>query len=433
MSGRPPLLRLSFDSVARAGGDHSIEAPPKICMMHGAVTNGWQDATAQRMTGLPGRQTVRQTTHLPSRPLRDTRLDIVRGWLQLTIFVSHAAVPGISGWLIHGAWGLSDSAEQFVFLSGFVLGSLFARQWTKYGWTDAARDMLGRAARLYRTQLIVFALMGSAVIVADHSGLLPGGIERLGWGYLADDPARAVLAALTMLYQPTWMDILPVFIWCMALLPFFAALEGALGSMALLAPLAVYTASWAGGLWPPSLGPGTHIGFNPFAWQLLFLLGAWLGRRALLFGQALPPSRWLTALAVAILLAGLALRLGWYGVLPSSALVPEAPVIVGKAGLALPRVLHALALAWLVSRLVPRDAAWMHRTLFRWLASAGRHSLPVFCLGLFLSLGVQAAMSHCVGCWWLGPPILVFVSAGLLIFAVQLDQHRTVRQVGVAT
>ena len=142
--------------------------------MHGAVTNGYHGATAQRMTGLPGRQTVRQTTHLPSRPLRDTQLDIVRGWLQLTIFVSHAAVPGISGWLIHGAWGLSDSAEQFVFLSGFVLGSLFARQWTKYGWTDATRDMLARAAKLYRTQLIVFALMGTMVIVADHSGLLPG-------------------------------------------------------------------------------------------------------------------------------------------------------------------------------------------------------------------------------------------------------------------
>jgi len=42
-------------------------------------------------------------------------------------------------------------------------------------------------------------------------------------------------------------------------------------------------------------------------------------------------------------------------------------------------------------------------------------------------------MSHCVGCWWLGPPILVIGSAGLLIFAVQLDQRRTVRQVTVAT
>lgn len=163
--------------------------------------------------------------------------------------------------------------------------------------------MLGRTARLYRTQLIVFALMGSMVIAADHTGLLPGDIERLGWSYLADDPVHAVTAALTMLYQPAWMDILPVFIWCVLLLLGFAALEAVLGSLALLVSLAVYAASWIGGLWPPSLGPGTHIGFNPFAWQLLFLLGAWLGRRSLLFGQALPASRGLTILAVAILLA----------------------------------------------------------------------------------------------------------------------------------
>ena len=35
---------------------------------------------------------------IPARPPRDTRVDIVRGWLQLTIFASHAA----GSWVGHG-------------------------------------------------------------------------------------------------------------------------------------------------------------------------------------------------------------------------------------------------------------------------------------------------------------------------------------------
>ena len=40
-------------------------------------------------------------TPVPVRPSRDTRVDIVRGWLQLTIFASHAAGSWIGAWLIH--------------------------------------------------------------------------------------------------------------------------------------------------------------------------------------------------------------------------------------------------------------------------------------------------------------------------------------------
>ncbi|MBM3613596.1 MAG: OpgC domain-containing protein, partial [Alphaproteobacteria bacterium] len=55
----------------------------------------------------------------PPRPPRDLRLDVMRGLMQIFIFISHA--PGsIANWAIHGAWGFSDSSEQFVFLSGYT-------------------------------------------------------------------------------------------------------------------------------------------------------------------------------------------------------------------------------------------------------------------------------------------------------------------------
>jgi hypothetical protein len=62
---------------------------------------------------------------IPARPARDTRVDIVRRWLQPTIFGSHAAGTWIGFCLIHLAWRLSDSSEQFMFLSGLMSRGVF--------------------------------------------------------------------------------------------------------------------------------------------------------------------------------------------------------------------------------------------------------------------------------------------------------------------
>jgi len=362
----------------------------------------------------------------PPRPPRDIRLDVVRGWLQLSIFASHAVGSFIGGWLIHASWGLSDSSEQFIFLSGFTLGSVFARKSMREGWAAASRDMLGRTWRLYRIDLIVFALFGAMVIAADGSGLFPGEIDRLGWRFVVDEPLRAVPAALTLLYQPVYMGILPLFVWCMLALPGFAALEARYGDWALAAPVGVYVAFQALSLGAPSLGPDTGIAFEPLAWQVLFMLGAWAGRRALLGGQVLPwRSEWArrgTGLAAAIIVAGIGLRLAWYDFLPWPAPFAETTAWVGKEPLALPRAIHALALAWLVAAVVPRDARWMHTVAARTMATIGRHSLHVFCFGLFLSWAASAAFRLWPDRPWLDPVVIATGVAVLALCATWRDR-----------
>lgn len=360
------------------------------------------------------------------RPPRDTRIDIIRGWLQLTIFASHSAGSWIGAWLIHGTWGLSDSSEQFVFLSGLMLGSVFARKSAREGFPSAARDMAMRTLRLYRVHLITFFLFGGMIIAVTYTGLCPGEVKRLGWSFLVAHPALAIPAALTTLYQPNYMDILPVFIWSMAVLPAFAWLERRIGAWALLPSFGVYLAAWLFGLTPPSLGPDTSIGFNPLAWQVLFMLGVYLGRRMLLHGQTLPPSWALTIAAIAVLTVGLVLRLNWFGVLPFNVGIPESDWIIGKDDLALPRIVHALALALVVARLTPREAAWMRAPLARWLAAAGRHSLHVFCLGLFLSWAVTAVFRFWPS-WMMvvDLPLIVTGCAILLWFGTWRDRGRS--------
>ncbi len=376
-------------------------------------------------TGRDAPPALRPNARAIPRPPRDTRVDIIRGWLQLTIFASHAAGSWIGAWLIHGAWGLSDSSEQFVFLSGLMLGSVFARKSRREGFGAGAGDMAVRTWRLYRTHLITFFLFGGMIITVTAIGLFPNEVKRLGWSFLVTHPAHAIPAALTTLYQPNYMDILPVFLWSMAALPAFAWLEGRIGVWGLIPSVALYLAAWLLGLTPPSLGPDTVIGFNPLAWQVLFMVGAYLGRRMLLNGRALPPSRGLTIAAVAVLAAGLLLRLSWFGWLPFDLGIPESAWLIGKDELALPRVVHALALAYLVALLIPREARWMHTRPARWLAAAGRHSLHVFCVGLFLSWTVTAAFRL----WprdvvWLDTPLILTGCAILLWFGMWRDRGR---------
>ncbi len=371
---------------------------------------------------------------VPARPPRDTRLDIFRGLLQLAIFASHATGSWLGAWLIPAPWGLSDSSEQFVFLSGFTLGSVFARKAARGGWLAAARDLLGRTWRLYRTHLVVFVLFGLA-IAAVGATLLPGETERTDYAPIFAHPLAHLPAVLLTVEQPTYMSILPLFIWCMLLLPGFAAAEARWGNLSLVLPLAVYAGAWVA--LPDTQGHGWEagIGFNPFTWQLLFLLGAWLGRRALLLGRALPFdagwARGLTVAAVAIVAAGLWIRLGQHGFI-GGPVVPALGWLADKKDLPPARLLHALALAWLVAALVPREAGWMRRALPRWLAAIGRHSLHVFCVGLFLSWGSSVVFRLVPYSLPLDALLIGGGCAMLALFAFWRERRTSVARVAVA-
>jgi hypothetical protein len=368
------------------------------------------------------------TRALPQRPARDQRLDALRGLMQLFIFASHTAITVrgtgvIGGWIVHAAWGFSDSSEQFIFSSGLGLGSVFAFRRARDGFSTARADLLRRTARLYRTHLITFAIFGALVFWAEVALNLPGEVARMGWQFAREAPLAALLAAPTMLWQPTHMGILPVFVWCMLLLiPFMWAVER-IGAWALLASLAVWLAVWELGLVPPALG-GTWISFNPFSWQALYLLGAWFGRRALLHGQAVPRHAALIALAAFVVLAGFVLRLSWYGWIPDPG-IPESGWFVAKEELAPGRIAHALALAYLAAVLIPRSPRWIENALGRALMAAGRNSLQVFVLGLFLAWGATVAIRLAPMLMpWLDAPLIVLGCALLLGYALLLERPR---------
>jgi hypothetical protein len=319
-----------------------------------------------------------------ARPPRDLRLDVLRGWMQLSIFISHVVGTSLA-WGIHAAWGLSDSSEMFILLSGFTLGSVFSLKLARSGPMAAQRDMLARTFRLYRTHLTVFFMFAALVIAADMFVPMPFAVDRFGWRFLVDMPWAALPAAAGMLYQPDFMGILPIFVFGMLLLGPFLLAATRIGAWALLPSFLVYLATYLGWIATPALG-GSTIEFDPLAWQFLYLLGAWMGRRAL-YAQPLPRPPWMLVGAVAILVLGFAARLVEHGFVDGPAVAAWA--LQHKEVLAPTRLIHALSLAYLVAVLVPRQAGWMETLPGRALASIGRHSLRVFCTGLFLAWGVS--------------------------------------------
>jgi hypothetical protein len=212
--------------------------------------------------------------------------------------------------------------------------------------------------------------------------------------------------------------------------PFMWLVE-TIGDMAMLVPITLYAATHAFGWNLPAIGPDgfSGWGFNPLAWQVLYLSGAWLGRRSLLSeGRAVPHHPLAVALCVLILVWGFFVRIATYGWWSPSWLpfgwIPPLNWLIIKENLGPVLIVHGLAIAYLCAACLPRDAAWLSRGIGPYLTGVGRHSLQAYCVGLCLSWGVAAILR--VGGYGLAlDAALLLAGCGLLLLLGRtLDRRR---------
>jgi hypothetical protein len=155
----------------------------------------------------------------------------------------------------------------------------------------------------------------------------------------------------------------------------------------MLASLLLYLAARQSGWNLPSYPSGVWY-FNPLAWQLLFVLGAWLALGGVDTLHFLVRSRLLVLVGSIYLL--------FAAVMTVAALMPEVQRIIprdlfeafnpnDKANLAPYRFLHLMILIIVVVRFIPIDALGLKAAIWRPLAKCGQHSLEVFCVGIYLS------------------------------------------------
>ncbi|QCI63724.1 OpgC family protein [Phreatobacter stygius] len=317
---------------------------------------------------------------------RDPRIDVFRGLALLIIFVDHVA----GNWLTRvtpSAMGLSDAAEYFVLLAGYSAAVAYGTVIDERGLLTGSAQVVARIWRLYTAHLGLFVFMAVAVALMAVKVGNPLYYEHVAILPFFQDPANSILAMVVLLFLPNYLDILPLYIVLLAMLPALWILARIAPVLAVLASAALYVAAWMLELALPNLSTGGVWFFNPFAWQLIFTIGLVAGHAAL-HGVGLSRSRLILAAAVAMVVAGFvnAAPWAWIPGLESLTLPDLWRLDPDKTNLSPWRLAHALALAYLIARFVPVDARWMRGRIGRLLDDCGRHSLPLFCLGVILSL-----------------------------------------------
>ncbi|QYU66022.1 OpgC domain-containing protein [Leptolyngbya sp. 15MV] len=326
-------------------------------------------------------------------------MDFFRGLALWMIFVNHT--PGnVLGHFTLRKVSLGDATEAFVLLAGYAAGIAYGRLLEREGWLHAGARVAQRIGTLYVAHIFLFvvftAQVGFSAAALDQAAYL----DELALDPFSQEPYRALLEALLLRYQPAFLDVLPLYIVVLGLfavtMPLMRWPPAMLG-----ASVTLYVATRTLGLELPSW-TGDSWFFNPFAWQLLFVIGIWLGRAdPATLARRFPFSWWVAVpLLAAMVVNAFAINLFWRGALFGI----EAPewlydfyAGVDKAGLHPARLINMLLLVWLAAHLVPVGARWLNGRLAGLFVLMGQHGLPVFCLGIFLSFLGRVAIEISTG------------------------------------
>ncbi len=321
---------------------------------------------------------------------RDLRLDLFRGLALWLIFLDHIPSNAVS-WITIRNYGFSDATEIFVFISGYTAAFVYGRAMRENGFIVASARVLKRTWQIYVAHVFLFAIYLAEIAYVAHSFDNPLYTEEMGVLDFMKNPDVTILQALLLKFKPVNMDVLPLYI---VLLLWFAPILWLLlraPSLGLAASAVLYALMWEFE-WNIAAYPTGVWVFNPFAWQLLFVFGAWCA-----LGGAQRLARWINSpvvvgLAAAYLLFAFSIAMTWY--FPRlGAYVPkfvgELIYPIDKTNLDVLRILHFLSLAVITVWFVPRNWPALKSPVFWPAIVCGQHSLETFCLGVFLAFAAH--------------------------------------------
>jgi hypothetical protein len=318
---------------------------------------------------------------------RDLRLDFFRGVALIFIFIDHIPENILSYFTLQ-AVGFYDAAEVFIFISGFTAALVYGQRLVAKGGLYATAQIWRRAWQLYVAHVFLFVIFIGEVSYTVQTFNNPMYNEEMRVADFLVHPHIAVMKALLLEFQPTFLDILPLYILMMLIFP--AVLLGIQRWPLLVsaASFALYLAVQAFGLSVPAYPEGATWYFNPLAWQFLFITGAVLGTVARRGQSLVGLSRLLMPVAIGILVVAVTVRLSWTlgGPFPGfPALFLKALWPVNKTDLSPVRLVPFLATVVLVAMWVQPDARFLRSRAARPFVLCGKQSLEVFCLGIVLS------------------------------------------------
>lgn len=358
-------------------------------------------------------------------PARNTTLDFWRGLVLVIIFVNH--IPGnLIEHITPRNFGFSDSTEAFIFISGISVALVYYGKLPQGDVLTVVKRCLRRAFELYRMHLFLTAgaivLFSIGYELSEEIGL----IEEHGRNAVFSDTAKGITGIMLLGHQLGYFNILPLYIALMLWAPFALILARMNLVLALAVSGALYGFARLGFLALPSWPePGTWF-FNPFAWQFLFTAGIVTG--IVMREKELPYRRSLMIAALFVVALSLVVTTSGFGLVPWLWDSARPLFDLDKHNLGVGRILHFLALAYVLSQFSIGDV-FKRTVIGPDLMRLGRNALTIFSVGSLLSAAGQvimtlAAVKSSASPQFIGMVFTILGIIGLLALARYLEWNK---------
>ena len=346
---------------------------------------------------------------------RELRLDLFRGLALWLIFIDHLP-PSLLTWLTIRNYGFSDATEIFIFISGYTAAFVYGRAMRDVGFIVATARILRRVWQIYVAHVFLFTIFLAEISYVATSFENPLYSEEMGILDFLKQPDITIVQALLLRFRPVNMDVLPLYIVLMLFLPLILWSMKWKPDVTLALSALLYAATWQFDFYLSAYPNGVWA-FNPFAWQLLFVFGAWCaqgGAKRMSRILASPITMWIS---IAYLVGAFYVTLTWYipqmyGMLPRW--LDQWMYPIDKTDLDVLRFAHFLALAALTVRFLPKDWAGLKSPWLRPLILCGQHSLEIFCLGVFLAFAGHFVLAEVSG----GPALHAVLHAAVTVAGI---------------
>jgi hypothetical protein len=348
---------------------------------------------------------------------RELRLDLFRGLALWLIFIDHLP-PNFLTWFTIRNYGFSDATEIFIFISGYTAAFVYGRAMLESGFVVATARILRRVWQIYVAHVFLFTIFLAEISYVATSFENPLYTEEMGIMDFLKQPDVTIVQALLLRFRPVNMDVLPLYIVLMLFLPVILWLMKWRADLTLALSVALYAVTWEYDLYL-SAYPNGYWAFNPLAWQLLFVFGAWCALGGARRMSSILSSRITLWISLAYLFAAFCVTLTWY--FPQlSYLMPRRleqwMYPIDKTDLDVLRFAHFLALAAVTVRFLPKDWPGLKSPWLRPLILCGQHSLEIFCLGVFLAFAGHFVLAEVSG--GAAMHLLISISGILIMWAV---------------
>jgi hypothetical protein len=328
----------------------------------------------------------------------DIRLNLFLGLANWSLFLDHMP-HNVVNQLTARNYGFSGAADLFIFISGYTAAIAYARIALERGFIIGATRIIKRLGQLYAAYVVLFVtyIVLIGYVAAQYSA--PDIISEFNIAGLIDQPVNILAHGLLLQAKPLNLDVLQLYVLLTAcLVPMLWLLTRA-PDLTMVGSIVLYLAArWFD--WNLSSFPDGYWYFNPFCWQLLFVFGAWLALGGAKRLGSMLKSPLLFYAAIAYLAFALAMMLS--ARFPAVAQIFPAWLVdafnpIDKVNLAPYRVLHFIAVTFVVTRFVCKDSPALQLPIFNPLTKCGEHSLAVFCIGVFLSFIGHFALTLSAG------------------------------------